>query len=64
MRWEGTRITGILENVPEKVDGLKAGSHVEVDDGSLYDYELHLKDGSIEGNETGKILMKRDGAPR
>ncbi len=40
VRWEGNRISGILENDSYQVEGLKAGARVEVDEASLFDYTL------------------------
>lgn len=59
VRWEGKTIRGILQNDPFEVPGLKAGAHVEVDEGALFDYALTRADGSTEGNETGKLMEKR-----
>jgi uncharacterized protein YegJ (DUF2314 family) len=60
VRWEGTRIKGILENDPGQVPNLKAGALVEVDEDSLFDYLLRRRDGTTKGNETSKILEARD----
>jgi uncharacterized protein YegJ (DUF2314 family) len=51
-------IRGMLRNDPEKVAGLRAGSTVEVDEDDVFDYLLHHADGSLEGNETSKIVLK------
>jgi uncharacterized protein YegJ (DUF2314 family) len=60
VRWEGTKISGILENDPDQVRDLKAGARVEVEESSLFDYILRRRDGTLEGNETGKILQARE----
>ncbi len=60
VRWQGKKISGILQNDPYEVDGVKAGSHVEVDEDSLFDYLYQHADGTREGGETTKILMARE----
>jgi uncharacterized protein YegJ (DUF2314 family) len=57
--WEGNKISGILQNDPYYVEGLKAGARVEVSQASVFDY-IHVKaDGTRVGNETGQIMMRR-----
>lgn len=60
VRWEGKKLSGILQNDPYEVDNLKAGAHVEVDEDSLFDYLYRHADGTDEGGETTKILMARE----
>src|SRR5262249_46214802 len=60
VRWEGKKLSGILQNDPYEVDGLKAGSRVEVEEDSLFDYMYRRADGTSEGGETTKILMARE----
>jgi uncharacterized protein YegJ (DUF2314 family) len=59
VRWEGSRIFGVLQNVPQDVPGLKQGARVEVEESSIFDYLLQRQDGSQEGNETGVLLKQR-----
>ena len=57
-RWKGKKITGILVNKPVLVRGLKIGSEVTVDQGSVFDYIYHRADGSEVGDETGEYLSR------
>ncbi len=59
--WKGDRVEGILQNDPYYVPGLKAGSRVAFSEADVVDFLHTLPDGTEEGNETGKILMRRDG---
>src|ERR1700727_1042851 len=56
--WEGRTIHGILQNDPYLVEGLRAGSRVAVEEGSVFDYIVHDADGGSEGNETAKFLTE------
>jgi uncharacterized protein YegJ (DUF2314 family) len=60
VRWEGKKLSGILQNDPYEVDDLKAGAHVEVNEDALFDYLYRRADGTDEGGETTKILMARE----
>lgn len=60
VRWDGTKISGILENDPFEVPGLKVGARVEVEESSLFDYLLRRPDGTTEGGETSKLLEARE----
>jgi uncharacterized protein YegJ (DUF2314 family) len=62
VRWEGTRLEGILESEPYEVKGLKAGARVEAQEDAIFDYILRHADGKSEGNETGKIFDARGAA--
>ena len=59
-KWENEFITGILQNEPFKIANLKAGSIVNANEKDIFDYILYKPDGTSEGNETGKILEKRN----
>ncbi len=59
VRWKGRTIRGILDNDPYEVTTLKAGSKVEVKEGSLFDYLLFKPDGTQEGNETGRLMQRQ-----
>jgi uncharacterized protein YegJ (DUF2314 family) len=54
--WKGPTIAGILRNDPVEVPGLKAGARVEVQADQIFDYILKKRDGTIEGNETAKLI--------
>lgn len=55
-KWEGTRLTGTLENAPRFVHNVSAGSTVEVNERDLFDYQVDLADGGMEGGETNEVL--------
>jgi uncharacterized protein YegJ (DUF2314 family) len=55
--WEGTTLHGVLDNDPDQVEGLRAGSRVAVEESSVFDYIHEKADGGVEGNETAKLLM-------
>ena len=61
-RWKGETIRGILQNDPFYVDGLKSGSRVEVQLGSVFDYIYNKADGSTVGNETGRLMQQQERA--
>jgi uncharacterized protein YegJ (DUF2314 family) len=62
VRWKGNVISGILQNDPFYVRGIRSGSRVEVQSESIFDYTLDKSDGSSEGNETGRIIERREKA--
>jgi uncharacterized protein YegJ (DUF2314 family) len=55
--WKGTKIEGVLQNDPFEVPSLKAGARVTVEEASIFDYIMKRPDGTIEGNETSKLLQ-------
>ncbi len=57
VRWKGTKIEGVLQNDPFEVPSLKAGARVTVEEASIFDYMMKRPDGTIEGNETSKLLQ-------
>lgn len=57
--WEGETIRGILQNDPFEVPSLKAGAHVVVQQGDLFDFIYNRPDGTEEGNGTGAIIQRR-----
>ena len=59
-RWEGDRISGILDNDPFNVPDLHAGQAVTVHEEDIFDYIRHYPDGHSEGNTTGAILEKME----
>ncbi|MBI2390183.1 MAG: DUF2314 domain-containing protein [Deltaproteobacteria bacterium] len=56
--WSGTKIKGILQNDAYEIPGLVVGTHVEVEESSIFDYMLKHPDGSIEGGETNALITK------
>ena len=61
--WKGDKIDGVLANEPQIVKGLRLGSEVTVRAGEVFDYIYEKADGTSEGNETGKLMAKRQGKP-
>lgn len=57
-KWTGETIEGILQNEPYHIKNLKSGAKVTVKQVDIFDYILYKADGSQEGNETGKLIMK------
>ncbi len=57
-KWKGETIEGILQNEPHYIKNLKSGAKVTVQQIDIFDYILYKADGSQEGNETGKLIMK------
>ncbi|WP_298517549.1 DUF2314 domain-containing protein [uncultured Kordia sp.] len=57
-RWRSTEIQGILQNDPFYIKDLKSGAKVTVQQGDIFDYILYKADGTTEGNETGKLILK------
>lgn len=55
------RITGFLANDPDDVSDLKSGDEVVVMETELFDWQLKQRDGTVLGNETGKVMLKRLG---
>jgi len=61
-RWpKGGDIDGILENDPYYIKRLRSGALVHVKTADVFDYILKKRDGTQEGNETGKIIEKQGG---
>jgi uncharacterized protein YegJ (DUF2314 family) len=60
LQWpDGGKATGILQNDPFYIKMLRAGSKVVIKEAEVFDYILYGKDGTSEGNETGRIMEKR-----
>jgi uncharacterized protein YegJ (DUF2314 family) len=53
------RIVGVLNSAPEDVPGLRQGARVEVATADVSDWLWRHGDGTEEGHETGKVLLKR-----
>ena len=61
VRWKENAISGLLMNEPHAILDLHAGQKVEVSQADVFDYIRRLPDGSMEGNETGKIIGRQSG---
>lgn len=61
VRWKGDAISGLLMNEPHDIPELHAGQEVEVSQGDIFDYIRRHPDGTMEGNETGKIIGRQTG---
>jgi uncharacterized protein YegJ (DUF2314 family) len=57
--WEKDRLRGTLANEPFKVSGLRRGSIVTVPLQEVDDYLYRRPDGTGEGGESSRILMRR-----
>jgi uncharacterized protein YegJ (DUF2314 family) len=57
-RWQDETIEGILQNEPYYIKNLKAGAKVTVKQEDIFDYIIYKSDGTQEGNETGKLILK------
>ncbi|OSC39513.1 DUF2314 domain-containing protein [Mycobacterium decipiens] len=54
--WNGDEITGSLANRPFNVPGLHPGQLVVVSQSRVFDYKHKRADGTIEGNESEKLI--------
>jgi uncharacterized protein YegJ (DUF2314 family) len=59
--WEGDTLVGMLANEPFAISGLRAGSRVEVEIDSIFDYIHELPTGARVGNETQAIIERQRG---
>ncbi len=62
LAWNDSKINGLLRNEPFYVVGMHEGQAVNLDDGVVFDYLRKRPDGSMEGNETGRIIEEQ-GSP-
>lgn len=58
--WGPRHVEGILSSEPHYVKRLRSGARVQVTFDEIYDYILHKPGGEEEGNETGKVLQRRE----
>jgi len=58
IKWNGKKISGVLENTPDRVPQLHSGQMVEVDEREVFDYVHRFADQREEGNTTGDIIGK------
>lgn len=56
--WNSSKMEGILQNDPYQIPDLKAGALVKFEEAEIFDYMLNKPDGTVEGNETSKIIEK------
>ena len=56
--WKGATIHGLLMNRPYHIPSLQAGSKVKLREDQVFDYLYYRADGSVEGNETGKLIQE------
>lgn len=59
--WKGDKISGLLNNDPFNIPTLHAGQIVEVSESKVFDYLHKHADGTVEGNETAKVIEKQSG---
>ena len=58
--WERRgEIRGVLKNNASNVEGLRAGMTVTFPEADVFDFIMRRADGTIEGNQTGKLISKR-----
>jgi len=60
--WKRGEVEGILQNEPSEVAGLRPGARVRFPDSVVFDFIHYFPDGHEEGNETGKIILRRENA--
>jgi uncharacterized protein YegJ (DUF2314 family) len=53
---DGT-IESILQNDPFQIPDLKSGARVRVKEAEIFDYLFTKPNGTVEGNETGKLIQ-------
>lgn len=58
--WKGDQIRGLLRNEPFNIPNLHAGQSVAVSEAKVFDYIRKHANGSVEGNETGKIIEQQE----
>lgn len=62
--WDGDAISGLLKNEPFNIPNLHGGQMVKVSQEEVFDYVRRDAAGREEGNETGKILQRMQGATK
>jgi uncharacterized protein YegJ (DUF2314 family) len=56
--WNQDKISGLLRDEPSRIPNLHAGQTVEVLESKVFDYIRTFANGTIEGNETAKIIER------
>ena len=65
MQWSDSgKIEGLLQNDPFYIKNLQAGARVRVNESAIFDYIFHRADGTVEGNETGRLMEQQEGERR
>jgi uncharacterized protein YegJ (DUF2314 family) len=59
--WEAGKWRGTLGNEPDAVSSLRLGSRVEIPEAEVVDYLYMSPQGTEEGGESSRILMRREG---
>ena len=59
--WEGSKLTGVLENEPLKIEALRPGAVVTVEQEELFDYMALHPDGTREGWISTRVLAEMEG---
>jgi len=62
--WDGNAISGLLKNEPFNIPTLHGGQMVKVSQEEVFDYLRRDAAGREEGNKTGKILQRMQGATK
>ena len=57
--WDGDKIRGLLSNDPHNIPSLHAGQSVTVSVSRVFDYIRRRADGTVEGNETAKLIEQK-----
>jgi uncharacterized protein YegJ (DUF2314 family) len=57
--WTGATVRGVLHDDSVYASGPRAGAHVSAAEADIFDYYLEYGDGREEGNETSRILQRR-----
>ena len=58
--WERKgEVSGILRNEPMHIKGLHAGMEVSFAEADVFDFLMRKADGSVEGNQTGKLVREK-----
>jgi hypothetical protein len=58
IEWNSDKIKGLLKNEPFNIPDLHAGQMVEISEADVFDYLRTRADGTVEGNETGKLIKE------
>jgi uncharacterized protein YegJ (DUF2314 family) len=57
--WTGDKISGLLKNEPFNIPTLHGGQMVEVSEAKVFDFLRKHADGTMDGNETSKLIEKQ-----
>lgn len=59
IEWQASSVTGILVNDSDHDPKLRHGRRVTLPFSAIYDFVFYKRDGTEEGNETGKVLERQ-----